>query len=337
MSLYKTLKKSTPLTHYSPSQGLKTIDPGKRGSGVDVSRNVSEHPISYFYVQGAEPESVVSDRAKSKYSIDLPDRAKIYDIGTDPERHIAGLREESKGRMVNPGVITNDDIHDRLKSLGFHGFKDSTHGKLSGVVGLYGPSDVGSEESVGKSEMEKGTSPLKALGIAAGLVGAAMGPVQVHSQGSNDVHQAQKQYVQNFNNKMLSTIGAVESNHGLHTKHKALSGPIHQGEHAFGTYGLTPAVIRETVSANPNLKQHRKLTNMSGVQIADYINKTPGLEKKIAETHLNRLKQHFGNNPAMLGFSWLSGIEGTYKAVKKGKDIKNHWHTKKILNQWNKK
>ena len=41
------------LEHYSPQEGLSEIDPSHKGSGVDSTRNTSEHPISYFYHAGA--------------------------------------------------------------------------------------------------------------------------------------------------------------------------------------------------------------------------------------------------------------------------------------------
>ena len=139
------------LTHYSPKEGLKEIDPEKRGTGVDVKRNISVHPISYYYQEGAVPESVVTDPARQKYTVKLPEGYPIYDIGTDPDRHIHNLIEQSKNRQVNAGIINNDDIHTHLKGQGFKGFTHSTHPEHTGIVGLYEKQPV---EEMGKSESD---------------------------------------------------------------------------------------------------------------------------------------------------------------------------------------
>ena len=147
------------LEHYSPQEGLSEIDPSHKGSGVDSTRNTSEHPISYFYHAGTQPESVVADRAKHKYTVKLPEHAKIYDIGTDPDKHVHSLFEASQKRPVNAGMVNNDEIHSHLKSKGYHGFTNSLHPDLPNVVGLYHKQKV---EPMGKSEVipQKAPDPM---------------------------------------------------------------------------------------------------------------------------------------------------------------------------------
>ena len=125
------------LQHYSPQKDLKEIDPSHAGKGVDRSRNVSAHPISYFYKEGAVPESVVTEQGPHQYSVNLPEGFPIYDIGTDPEKHIENLHNESMNRSTNPGVLHNDEIHSRLKEHGYKGFEHTGHPTHKGIVGLY--------------------------------------------------------------------------------------------------------------------------------------------------------------------------------------------------------
>lgn len=129
------------LEHHSPIEGLKEIDPKYAGTGVDQKRNTAGNKISYFYFKGTKPESVVIDRGQNKYHVDIPDE-HIYDIGSDPMGHIAKLHQDSQDRNVNRGIVSNDEIHNKLKDLGYKGFYHSKHETLPNVVGLYVPSKV---------------------------------------------------------------------------------------------------------------------------------------------------------------------------------------------------
>ena len=150
-SYSKEMEKVQTLEHYSPKSGLQAIDPSYQRTGADVRarHHQTEHPHSFYYRKGTAlpPEDVhVHGAASSKYEIDIPDDAKLYDLSTDPEGHISSLRQESMSSPINPGVISMDDIHGRLKSLGYHGFYASEHPALSNVVGLYHSMPVAREE-----------------------------------------------------------------------------------------------------------------------------------------------------------------------------------------------
>lgn len=131
--------------------------------------------------------------------------------------------------------------------------------------------------------------------------------------------------------RMLRTIADVESSGGKFTHHKPLVEGINAGESAYGKYALTPNVIRETIKMHPDLRhKYGKGVGLKGKDLVHFMQDNPGLEDKVATYHLKRLEHHFGKNPAKLGYAWLEGIRGTYRAMKQGRDIPDHWHVKKI-------
>lgn len=124
--------KSQKLEHYSPKEGLTQIDPQFKGRGVDVRSNraFTEHPHSFYYMAGTEPESIVAQSAKKKYVVDLPEEAKIYDIHNDPENFTQQVLKE------NNGAFNRDMLLGKIKSSGYHGFTHSGSA-LPNVVALF--------------------------------------------------------------------------------------------------------------------------------------------------------------------------------------------------------
>ena len=131
---------------------------------------------------------------------------------------------------------------------------------------------------------------------------------------------------------ILRSISQVESSGGKDTQHAMLpKNSIHRGERAFGSYGLTPLLIRETAGKHADiLEQHPNLNKLRGQEMLDYMQKNPKLEHEIASRHYDRLSKKFGHDPNKIGYAWLNGINGTLKAVKRGANLQNHWHVKKI-------
>ncbi len=131
-------------------------------------------------------------------------------------------------------------------------------------------------------------------------------------------------------NKMLRTLASVESSGGKDVSHKPIK--TKRGiEYAYGKYGLGPDTIRDTIKMHKDLRQtHGKAMALSGKDLVRYMQDNPHLEEDIAQRHVARVEHHFGKNPAHIGYAWLNGIKGTYKARRKGKNIDAHWHVKKI-------
>lgn len=187
----------------------------------------------------------------------------------------------------------------------------------------------------GKSEqLEKGVKHAVA-GLA--IAGAMAGPSKANAPQAPKPQQSVQQAAPSYNSgQMLRTIASVESNSGGNVAHKPMGG-MHSGERAYGKYGLTPTVIRETIGMHRDLKQkYGKASSLRGDDIHRYMDDNPGLEDKIATAHLNRLEHHFGQDPQKIGYAWLEGIRGTYKAGKEKKDISQHWHVKKIKDAYGK-
>lgn len=180
------------------------------------------------------------------------------------------------------------------------------------------------------NDLSKASLKDAAVGAAMGVAAMTAGAPSATSQPINHQQQAAATY---SSKKMLHTIASVESSGGKFANHHMLHGnAVHgEGEQAFGAYGLTPAVIRDTVRMHPELKaKYGKATNLKGADMTRFMQDNPHLENQVAEKHLARLEHHFGKDPEKIGYAWLNGIEGTYKAGKENKDISQHWHVKKI-------
>jgi hypothetical protein len=180
----------------------------------------------------------------------------------------------------------------------------------------------------GQPEGSAQSSVLRRIGTAAAMAGAiaAATPTQQAASVPGGPQYSRQ--------KMLNTIAQVESSGGKFANHRSLGG-LHGGEKAYGKYGLTPAVIRETIKMHGDLRsKYNKATKLDGDDLHHYMQDNPGLEDAIAQKHLQRLEHHFGQDPAKLGYAWLSGISGTYKANKENKNLNDHWHVKKIKNAY---
>lgn len=181
------------------------------------------------------------------------------------------------------------------------------------VVAKYGPKKTTEDPLAASEDMKKGL--LHNVGIAAGMTAA------LATGAAAPEHRSEYS-----SGKMLRAIASVESNSGQNQHHKVMG----SGESAFGKYGLTPNVIRETIHMTPDLKAHKKAAALQGDNLKHYMQDNPGLEDAVAQHHLKRLEHHFGGNPSDIGYSWLNGITGTYKAKKSGKNVSEHWHAKKV-------
>lgn len=193
--------------------------------------------------------------------------------------------------------------------------------------------DAHKEDKLAASEdLQKGA--LKNIGAAIAMGTAlASTPAPAPARAPASVHPAAvvNKAPAYSTNHMLQAIAAVESSGGKNQKHAAGGGAIHGQEHAYGKYGLMPQTIRETVGMNNDLKaKYKKATMLRGNDLHRYMQDNPGLEDAVAQRHLKRLEHHFGANPKDIAYSWLNGINGTYKAKKNKEDIGNHWHVKKV-------
>jgi hypothetical protein len=106
---------------------------------------------------------------------------------------------------------------------------------------------------------------------------------------------------------------------------------------AFGKYGLMPGTIKDTIKGHKDLAtKHGKALALQGQQLQNYMRDNKGLEDQIADRHLSHMEHVLGKNPEHLGYGWLNGAQGTLNAIKQKKDIKNHWHVRKIRDAYSK-
>lgn len=137
------------LVHYSNKSGLKEIGPNHMGTGAPSSeykRGLPEIARAYFY-HGGEPESIVTQGAKSKYHVKLAPHHKIYDLAHDADGHVKNTVAE------NQGAWNSDKILGKIKEAGYSGFKNSSS-SLPHVVALFHSHPVEHEEVL-KSDMAK--------------------------------------------------------------------------------------------------------------------------------------------------------------------------------------
>ena len=120
--------KETTLIHYSPKQGLSEISPafhGERKIGMEAKHGAPENKLAFFYREGAKPEDLVTTGSLSKYVTKLDKGHRLYDIGEDGENVRPFLKAKADMKQINPGSVTNDDLHEELKKRGYHGFFNS--------------------------------------------------------------------------------------------------------------------------------------------------------------------------------------------------------------------
>jgi hypothetical protein len=190
-----------------------------------------------------------------------------------------------------------------------------------------------------KHELEKNMHGIRA-GILSAVVGMSSpaGADQPKSTIPDQVITHDQRSTENNKDHILNAISTVESSGGKNTEHERLpADSIHQGERAYGSYGLTPLLMRETIGQHKDLaRKYNKLQNLKGTDFHEQMKEHPELEKVIASRHYDRLAKKFGHDPAKIGFAWLNGITGTMKAVKNNTDINNHWHVMKIMDAYKK-
>lgn len=243
--------------------------------------------------------------------------------------HATSIHSDGKNHEMHIHHGENAGHIAKGSGIEHHSSKNEKSTSLPGNVGHFSHS-FGDQTSNGGEyieEMQKGA--LKNAGIALGMAGALATASPVHSEHG-------KSHSPYSTKKMLHTIAQVESSNGKQQNHKELGG-MHHGEHAFGKYGMTPHVIRDTIKMHKDLKdKHQKVANLRGENFHRYMKDNPELEDKVAERHLKRLEHHFGGDPVKLSHAWLNGISGTNKAIKEKKDLSHHWHVIKAKKAYSK-
>lgn len=152
--------KEMKLIHYSPKMDLKEISPafhGKRGIGAEVKYGVPKNKLAFFYREGSQPEDLVTTGCVSKYVVNLDKNHRLYDLGEDGEGVRDHLFQASQSKSINPGVYTNDDLHEELIKRGYNGFFNSKSA-LPDVVAMFHPMPVQKEHSLHPRDFKRASS-----------------------------------------------------------------------------------------------------------------------------------------------------------------------------------
>lgn len=145
--LKKTEQGPVRLIHYSHLPNLTRLDPSFYGTGHrGAEHRRAPGPRTFYYFEGTEPESVVTQRAPYKYTTELPEGHKIYDVGQDPHGVISRAKDAARTRPVNPGILTPEEKEEAVQSAGYQGMYDSTHPNIPNAVVYFHPLDVRREK-----------------------------------------------------------------------------------------------------------------------------------------------------------------------------------------------
>jgi hypothetical protein len=180
-----------------------------------------------------------------------------------------------------------------------------------------------------KTIMKAGALRGMKAALLGGLAFAGQGMVNPTPVSPDSVPHARVEPAQ-MKNTGLKAIAQVESGGGKYTHHKTVNHGLNAGSSAYGSYGLEPITMKEYLTKNPRFKAHRAAASLPDDQLKHYVAGHKGLEDQIASAHYDRLSNIFGGDIDKIGHAWFNGVAGTQKALASGKDLKNHWHVKKI-------
>lgn len=304
--------KFEPITFTSP----------RNGNTYYMLKITGEHPSLGKFNEHFRGQGVTHDNGfMAHITIDKPLYDKIKTEGIKPHE------VEFSPLLIEHGAGNTTHIFQDSQSHSDH---------LSDITPKYKDSKKLTASEADFESLQKGkiTNAIAGAALATGIATAVpTGNAAIDHQPKAGSHAVEPNSpIPGYNrSNMLRTIASVESSGGKNTNHEEIEHGMHAGSRAYGKYGLTPIVIRETIKLNRDLKsKYGKASQLDGNDLTHFMQDNPGLEDKIADAHLARLEHHFGDNMNEIGYAWLNGVSGTYKAKKEHKDIANHWHVQKL-------
>lgn len=203
---------------------------------------------------------------------------------------------------------------------------------------VYRMGKFGKREAIMTPTLQKGDVSNKIKSGIAGLAIAAGTLAPLDTAKQNKPQQPAPQVAApappTKKDHILKGIKFIESSGGKNTDHAEMKSGMFKGDKAYGSYGLMPVVIRETIKRHPSLMQlHSAALGMSGKDIHTYMDQNPKLEDIIASKHYDLITRALGENPMKIGYAWLNGIQGTKNAIKANKALKDHHYVQKLMGQ----
>lgn len=255
----------------------------------------------------------------------------------DPEHQRKGLAtamyqmaEEKLGRKLQPSLFQSPDAeklwNQPKRPFGKSEIEKNMKGLRAGILGAVAAGNIASAKPASQDFQQQDVSQNTTAQVE-----------QPNYQTVPDQKINHDQHQQNDLNleQALNAISQVESSGGKNLNHRTIASGMHAGMHSRSAYGLMPIVIKETIKANKDLAQsHGHLLNLEGDEFHTAYHKNPELDREVARKHLNRIKNHFGNDIDKIAMAWLNGITGTKRAINQGKNIKDHWHVQKVRNAY---
>lgn len=125
----------------------------------------------------------------------------------------------------------------------------------------------------------------------------------------------------------LKKIGQIESAGGKYTNHKVLDHGMHEGQSAYGTYGLMPNTIDEIAasSKDPSVSQ---LVDMDEAQKKAYLKKHPEVEQTLAQTLASKVLANQSGDEQKAAYAWYNGHNLTPDKIE-ARDYQNSDYVKK--------
>jgi hypothetical protein len=103
----------------------------------------------------------------------------------------------------------------------------------------------------------------------------------------------------------------IESSGGQDTNHDEISSGIHEGDSAYGQYGLMPNTIQELVNRKrlegPLNSEYKKIYKEDPDYTKAVLHGNPELEKALATQMAERLLQRTGGDEEKAAYGWNMG------------------------------
>lgn len=329
---YKQKSKKNPVKIYSPEE-IKSFQQTRLAASENIEKGFitikSEKNINKAYSSEAQRrwahtatgtkalggKKAVKEWDTASRGLDLPEKmAKSITQGFYRSSLKMSQKDALKSNLQRNNNISAQNLN-----------KSSDHGIINTVT----------EEELMKANLLRNSLIAGALSFS----GANISPVSNQVPKNINVKQGITQRPKDdFGDKMLRTVAAVESAGNTNYDHKTVTHGLNAGQTAAGAYGLMPITTVETIKKNPILnKKYGHVLKMAPNEVKSALEKDPKMQDEIARAHLDRLRRIFGNNPQTIGYAWLQGVTKTKRDIANGVDIKSHWHVQKIMKQYNKK
>lgn len=271
------------------------------------------------------PATVQGKKERPDIGIGYHSTVKFFDPDKDDTKHIHDIASklpltppDPKTTKIEPGVLKDRNGNDVyvIKLHGPHADLIKEHNKKFAHLGPQTNYEFQPHLSVDKQTWDKIVASKATTAHEAGI---EFHPAEL-KQGATK----------------LATYKKSEDSDALNYKKEGFLNAIgklskEEGSGLVGKYNLREDDVRDTINLHGDLKaKHGKAAVLKGEDLGNYMADNQDLDDAVASKHLERLEHHFGKDPEIVGYAWLNGIGGTYKAKKNKADFGKHKHASRI-------